>query len=245
MNSLPEEFEKRGPWITRFWVDGTAYGGTEYDPTDDARIAMFKRAAGPLEGKRVLELGPLEGGHSLQLARAGASVVGIEGHESNYQRCRYIKELYGLENVEFIHGDLRTFDLDSLGQFDAVFNVGVLYHLDEPWKLLTSLGRISPRMFVATHCAPPDKINAFVDADGHPLRGMWWIEGPLEASLSGLQVRSFWPTREHLKKMLVQTGWARVKWIAYDPDFTNGPLACLWAERSAGGWFRRLVSRLR
>jgi hypothetical protein len=60
MNSLPEEFEKRGPWITRFWVDGTAYGGTEYDPTDDARIAMFKRVAGPLEGKRVLELGPLE-----------------------------------------------------------------------------------------------------------------------------------------------------------------------------------------
>ncbi len=133
MTSLREEFETRGPWITRFWVDGVAYGGSEYDPKDDARLAMFKRRIGPLQGKRVLELGPLEGGHTLQLAREGATVVAIEGHQSNYERCLFIKGLFGLANAEFIHGDLRTFDFDSLGRFDAVFNVGVLYHLDEPW----------------------------------------------------------------------------------------------------------------
>jgi len=248
MTSLQDEFESRGPWITRFWVDGVAYGGSEYDPKDDARIAMFKSVAGPLQGKRVLELGPLEGGHTLQLTRLGATVIAIEGHESNYERCLYIKDLFGLTNAEFIHGDLRTFDFDSLGRFDAVFNVGVLYHLDEPWKLLTALGRISARMFVATHCAPPEKINALVDAGGRQLRGMWWVEGPLEASLSGLQERSFWPARRDLQKMLDQTGWTRQKWIAYDPDFTNGPLACLWAERlspTLGERFHRTVALFR
>jgi SAM-dependent methyltransferase len=211
-------------------------------------MAMFKTFAGPLQGKRVLELGPLEGGHTLQLARAGASVVGIEGHEANYERCLYIKELFGLTNAEFILGDLRTFDFESLGQFDAVFNVGVLYHLDEPWKLLTSLGRVSNQMFVATHCGSPDNINAVVDADGYQLRGTWWIEGPLEASLSGLQEKSFWPTRQHLEKMLIRTGWTRLKWLQYDPDFKNGPLACLSAERlpqGLTGRLRQAVSRLR
>lgn len=248
MSSQAEEFEKRGPWVTRFWINGEAYGGSEYDPTGDSRMVMFKNEAGPLEGKRVLELGPLEGGHTLQLAREGAVVVAVEGHQSNYERCLFIKELFGLDNVEFRLGDLRTLDFDSLGRFDAIFNVGVLYHLDEPWKLLRSLGNICERMFVATHCAPPDKINAQVDADGYRLRGMWWVEGPLAASLSGLQERSFWPTREHLVKMLSSTGWRRTKWLGYDPDFTNGPLACVWTERSPGGplrWIQRVASRIR
>lgn len=230
MSSLQEEFQARGPWVTRFWVDGAAYGGG-YDPQDDARTAMFRSVAGPLQGKRVLELGPLEGGHTLQLARQGAVVVAIEGHQSNYERCLYIKDLFRLANAEFIHGDLRTFDYDSLGRFDAVFNVGVLYHLDEPWKLLTALGRISGHMFVATHCAPPEKINTVIDIGGHKLRGMWWVEGPLEAALSGLQERSFWPTRRDLQKMLDKTGWTRQNWINYNPDFSDGPLACVWAER--------------
>lgn len=245
MTNLTDEFEARGPWITRFWVDGEPYGGSEYDPKDDARLEMFAHRAGTLQGKRILELGPLEGGHSLQLARQGATVVGIEGHESNYERCLYIKELFNLTNVQFVHGDLRSYDLDSLGRFDAVFNVGVLYHLDEPWKLLTSLGKMAEKMFVATHCAVPSKVDATVDVGGRQLRGMWWIEGPLEAALSGLQERSFWPTRRDLQKMLDLTGWTRQNWISYDPDFSNGPLACLWAERlspALGERLRRMLS---
>lgn len=41
MTNLTDEFEARGPWITRFWVDGEPYGGGEYDPKDDARLAIL------------------------------------------------------------------------------------------------------------------------------------------------------------------------------------------------------------
>ena len=231
--AVRERFEEHDPWLTRFWLNGEAFGGKTYDPAADPRIAMFKSRAGPLKGQRVLELGPLEGGHTLQLAGEGASVVAIEGRESNYQRCLFIKELFGLDSVEFVLGDLRAFDLASLGQFDSIFNVGVLYHVEEPWTLLESLGKVSSRMFLATHCIAPDKVHASVEVDRCFLAGDWWIERPVKDRLSGLQNRSFWPTRVSLETMLVLSGWTRVEWLAYEAGHVNGPLASLWTERSA------------
>jgi SAM-dependent methyltransferase len=234
MTSIQNEFRKRGPWITRFVVDGEPVGGTEFDPESDPRLDAFKRAAAPLAGKRVLELGPLEGGHTLHIAREGASVVAIEGREANYKRCLYIKEVFGLDNVEFILGDLRTVDLASLGQFDAVFNVGVLYHLDEPWKLLAELSALAPGMFLWTHCTPDNKADTVVEVKRHPLLGTWWREGPMKDRLSGLQKRSFWPTRECLDEMLELTGWPQITWFDYTTESAHGPSGYLWAER--GTW---------
>lgn len=233
MNGPQEEFDRLGPWVTRFWVDGVPCGGSSYDPTSDARMIMFESKAGPLVGKRILELGPLEGGHTVQLARKGAFVVAIEGHEANYRRCLFVEEFFHLEKVEFVLADLRTVNFNPLGQFDLIFNVGVLYHLDEPWKLLKSLRNVATRMFISTHCAGIDKIDAVVDVDGYALEGRWWQEGPLEAPLSGLQPTSFWPTRTSLEKMLALTGWTSLTWMDYNPQFPNGPLATLWAEQSA------------
>jgi 2-polyprenyl-3-methyl-5-hydroxy-6-metoxy-1,4-benzoquinol methylase len=231
--SIRNEFKKRGPWITRFQVDGESVGGNQFDPATDPRLEAFKRAAAPLRGKRVLELGPLEGGHTLHIAREGASVVAIEGREANYKRCLYIKELFALDNVEFMLGDLRSVDLASLGRFDAVFNVGVLYHLDEPWKLLADLAALAPGMFLWTHCAADDRADASVQVDGHTLHGMWWREGSIKDPLSGLQKRSFWPTRDGLEQMLALTGWPQVTWFDYTTRSAHGPSGYLWAERAA------------
>ena len=133
--------------------------------------------------------------------------------------------------MEFIRGDVRVIDLISLGRFDSIFNVGVLYHLDKPWTLLTSLGRVSSRMFLSTHCAPPEKANVTIELDSHRLRGMRVREGTVKDPLSGLQKHSFWPTRETLEEMLALTGWTRIKWLDYTPAHVNGPIGSLWVER--------------
>lgn len=230
-----EEFDRVGPWTTRFWVEGVPCGGSYYDPSDDPRITLLESRMGSLAGKRVLELGALEGGHTLQFARKGASVVAIEGREADYRRCLFVKEFFHLGEVEFVLSDLRTLDFNRLGRFDVVFNVGVLYHLDEPWELLRSLRNVATRMFIWTHCAAPDKVDALVDVDGHPLEGLWWQERPLEP-LSGLQPKSFWPTREYLEKMLTLTGWPTLTWIDYNTQHPIGPHATLWAEQSPTLW---------
>lgn len=232
MTDPREQFKKLGVWTTKFWVDGVAYGGPSYDPSNDGRLTLFENAFGPLKGKRILELGPLEGGHTLQLVKRGASVLGIEGHEANYKRCLFIKELFHMDSAEFMLGDLREIDFTKLGRFDVIFNVGVLYHMDEPWNLLTALSSASTSMFIATHCADPDKANVIVKADGVRYRGSWWQEGPADEPLSGLQPLSFWPTPKDLTRMLIETGWRNVNWMDFNAAHTNGPLGCIQVDQS-------------
>jgi hypothetical protein len=64
-----------------------------------------------------LDLGCLEGGYGIEFALHGASVVGIEGKEANFQKAQ---------------GDIRKIEQYSLGLFDVVLCLGVLYHVDAP-----------------------------------------------------------------------------------------------------------------
>ena len=227
-----QEFERLGPWMSRFAIDGVLFGG-EYDYSTDPRLHRLARCLGSLGGKRVLELGALEGGHTLELARAGATVVAIEGRSINYERCLFIKRHFRLDSVEFVLADLRSADFTRYGRFDAILNSGVLYHLDAPWDLLERLGKAAPRMLLWTHCAPIDQRLEAVEVYGQQLEGYWYSEVTLDHPLSGKQSLSFWPTRESLERMLNLTGWSTLAWLDFDADCPRGPAATLWAGRSA------------
>ena len=79
-------FEQVGPWQSQFEVEGEKLGGP-YAFTVDPRIVRLA-AALPLGGQRVLELGCLEGGHSLALSRLGPrELVAVDGRAANHARC--------------------------------------------------------------------------------------------------------------------------------------------------------------
>jgi hypothetical protein len=52
-------------------------------------------------------------------------------------------------DVRFVH--LETFDLTTLGSFEAVFNGGLLYHLPRPWELLERVARVTDQLYLSTH----------------------------------------------------------------------------------------------
>ena len=69
-------------------------------------MTQFLAEIGGVTEKTILELGPLEGGHSYMLDRAGAAqVVAIEGNARAYLKCLIVKELLGLPRVQFLCGD--------------------------------------------------------------------------------------------------------------------------------------------
>src|SRR5580704_19164484 len=72
---------------------------------NDARIAWAMECFGSLEGRHVLELGPLEGGHTSMLDAAGARVDAIEANQLAFIRCLIAKEILGLTRVKFWLGD--------------------------------------------------------------------------------------------------------------------------------------------
>ena len=73
---------------------------------EDERLAWAIDDLGGFDGARIVELGPLEGGHTYMLQRAGAaSVVAIEGNRRAYLKCLVVKELLALQRARFLCGD--------------------------------------------------------------------------------------------------------------------------------------------
>lgn len=221
------EFERHEPWVTKFHVDGAAYGGW-YDAAADPRLAIFRRQFP--EARRVLELGSLEGGHSLAVAAWSGieSVVAVEGRRRNLERARFVQSLMGRANVTFTQASLETLDLAALGRFDVVLCMGLLYHLPEPWSLLERVASCSDGLFLWTHYAPQGRARA--QRRGYEGR-IYYEWRFLYEPLSGLSFRSFWPTQSALVRMLGDCGLGRVVVLEDQPEHEHGPAILLSARK--------------
>jgi hypothetical protein len=99
----------------------------------------------------VLELGPLEGGHTYSLSKAGAqSVTAVEANSEAYLKCLVTKELLGMERVNFLYGDAVEFLRHTGNTYDLIFASGFLYHLTNPVELLELACRHSRALFLWT-----------------------------------------------------------------------------------------------
>jgi hypothetical protein len=222
-------FAQHGQWITRFVIDRVPHGGS-FDAMNDARIEMFFRTFPGVA--TILELGSLEGGHTLGLARQPgvSSVLGVEGRAENLARARFAARLLEAGNVEFVQGDLEKVALAQFGKFDAIFCCGLLYHLPEPWKLLRQFVEISPRAFLWTHyCKDEDADTAVAGYTGR-----MQVEGGRAEPLSGLSSHSFWPTLDELQRMLSDAGFGRLQILSNEIERANGPAVVIAAWASDG-----------
>ncbi|HTK77648.1 MAG TPA: class I SAM-dependent methyltransferase [Gemmataceae bacterium] len=219
-------FRKREPWVTRFVVRGKVYGGG-YDTLADPRLQWFCDCFP--DARTILELGSLEGGHTWGLAtRPGVRrIVALEGRAENVRRARFAQKRIGYKKARFYQEDLESCDLSRYGTFDAVFCVGLLYHLTRPWELLAQVGRVSAGIFIWTHYVGDDDVGAVEGG----YAGAWVGEFGQADPLSGLSPRSFWPTRGALKRMLADAGFANVRIIEDTPAHPHGPAITLAASR--------------
>jgi SAM-dependent methyltransferase len=217
---LRRAFRSHGPWVTRFRIGDRTYGG-KVDLVDDGRIDRFTDAFP--EARSVLELGSLEGAHSFSLARRLERVIALEGREENIARAQFVQGLLKIDNVTFVEADLESTPLESFGLFDAVFCVGLLYHLPRPWLLLDQLAGVAPNVFLQTHYAE----RAETTVDGMP--GRTYREHGRRDPLSGLSPESFWLTIPALTERLEQSGYT-VEVLEADVSHRNGPIVTLTAR---------------
>ncbi|HEU4521740.1 MAG TPA: class I SAM-dependent methyltransferase [Thermoanaerobaculia bacterium] len=201
---------------------------------DDPRTLLIKRLIRrfivPKPDIRILDLGSLEGGLSLEMAREGWQVTGVEGRESNFRKAELIRRYYGLENLRFEMRDVKDLSRSHDGQFDAVLCCGLLYHLDDPFGFLSRLRELTADdglLFVDTHVAPDEfaarhatygaqlsDLVTFVAGD-HQYEGRWFAE-PSQGSVLDQQwsavsnERSFWPTRRSLIRAIYHAGFGNI-----------------------------------
>ncbi len=224
--NLVDEFARRGPWITQFVINGIASGG-DYQVVDDRRVQQFFERFPDV--RTILELGSLEGGHTFTLARHEGveRVLAIEGRPANIDKAKFIGSLLGVSNAQFRQANLEQLQLASLGYFDAIFCCGLLYHLPEPWKLISQTPLVAPSLFVWTVYA--NENEATIEIDG--LRGREYIEGGLNEPLSGLSSKSIWLTLPSLIELLSRSGYDNVEVLEKSQN-PNGPAVTLAASLS-------------
>merc|ERR550525_361378 len=76
---------------------------------NDDRVQWFFQRY-PVKGKRGLELGPLEAGHSYMLQQHGVAWVdAVEGDSVHFMKTLVMKNMLALNNVRFHFGDFRSF----------------------------------------------------------------------------------------------------------------------------------------
>lgn len=176
---------------------------------------------GAYAGKRIADLGCLEGGYALEFARLGMSAFGLEVRQSNYDNCLEVQRRAGLPNLAFAKDDV--WNLPQYGTFDVIFCCGLLYHLDRPREFIHLMGRQArDAIIINTHYGQPDhhpetvfeKVLGPIEThEGYP--GRWYFEhngGTVEqlekmkwASWDNRQ--SFWPIKEGLLEAMREAGF--------------------------------------
>jgi hypothetical protein len=225
---LTSEFAKLGPWVFQFQIDGQTYGGG-ISAIGDVRVEQFFRFAP--ETATILELGALEGAHTVILAqRPGVKrVLALEGREFNLRKARFVQQVLHVQNAEFAQANLESSDLAAFGQFDAVFCSGLLYHLPEPWKLISQLPSLAPNLFIWTHYAADAEAEMLFG----DLRGKIHVEGGAAEPLSGMSATATWLTLGSLITTLTRSGYGSVHVIANDPAHANGPAVTIGATTAS------------
>ena len=171
------------------------------------------------QGKRIADLGCLEGGYALEFARMGYDALGIEVRQSNIDNCREVKRRAGLPNLDFVKDDV--WNIAAHGPFNVIYCCGLLYHLDRPRAFINLMGeQAQDAVIVNTHYAPWDwypgsefTLSPIVQHEDLP--GRWFAEhnAASDAEREALKwaswdnKQSFWPVKEALLEAIRQAGF--------------------------------------
>lgn len=157
----------KGEWSTRLpdacgWTASTGPARL----CEDYRVHWAAGQLGGFAGKRVLELGPLEGGHAYMLEQLNAaSVLSLEASSRAFLKSLILKEAFGLTRTRFLLGDFMHYLRAPGESFDVIFACGVLYHMVNPVELIALMAKRGRAAFIWTQCYDPVYFAAHPQAD--------------------------------------------------------------------------------
>jgi hypothetical protein len=112
---------------------------------------------GGFTSRDVLELGPLEGGHTYLVDKLGAkSVTAVEANARAYLKCLIAKETFGMPHSHFLLGDCLVHLRTTERHHDIGIACGILYHLTNPVELIELLAQHCDAIFLWTVFYDPE-----------------------------------------------------------------------------------------
>jgi hypothetical protein len=239
-----------GEWASRLPLPGVSAGTAPLFEIE--HVPWGVELLGGVQGQRVLELGPLEGGHTYLLDRMGAAeVVAVEANSRGFLKCLIAKELVGIPSARFMLGDAVRHLEDHLAHeeplYDLVLASGILYHLVDPVAALDLMTRASDRLVLWTMYYDEQLIRSredlsvrFPSSSEHNHRGfVHTLHGheyqhslDYKGFCGGSAAGSAWLSRDDL--------FAAIDFLGFDVEGVgfeeldhkgNGPCICIAARR--------------
>ena len=130
-------------WHSLPLPDGNRING--YNPDKDLQFKMWRAMQiannGGLAGKRVLDIGANDGFFTLAALMAGAQeVTAIDAGWGTWpQNIQYASQVWHV-TPKFITADFRVFAFQQ--RYDVIFFFGVLYHLEDVFSCMKTLGQL-------------------------------------------------------------------------------------------------------
>lgn len=98
-----------------------------------------------LAGKSVLDVGAWDGALSFLAERSGARVTAFDlARPPTFELASRVLR----SNVRYVEGDITAIDPSSLGTFDVVLCLGVIYHVPSPFDVLERLAKLTRDLLV-------------------------------------------------------------------------------------------------
>jgi tRNA (mo5U34)-methyltransferase len=215
MSRLQNEIAALGPWFHNLHLPDGTQTAPDHELGDfPNRKWRIIAAALPedLHGWRALDIGCNAGFYTFEMARRGASVVGIDVDPHYLQQAQWAAEQYGLQDqVEFRR--MQVYDLAHTGErFDLVWFMGVLYHLRYPMLGLDIVAQTVRRLMVFQTLTMPgdDVFDEACDLDIDHREAMrepgWPKMAFIEDRLAGDPTNWWAPNHAGVEAMLRSSG---------------------------------------
>lgn len=215
---------------------------------NDPRIIWALEQFGSAADRRILELGPLEAGHTYMIEQREPEFIhAIEANKTAYMRCLVVKELLDLRRAKFFLGDFSDWLRETDIRYDFVLACGVLYHMQNPFELLELISKRSDAVYFWTH---------YFDETAMPLgdsRRVPFLGNSKKIDFHGIQVslyersyfsawqsKSFcggiydlhnWTTKVDILAALGAVGFRDIRVAHDDVTHSNGPSISIFARK--------------
>jgi hypothetical protein len=213
----------------------------------DPRLKWGIERLGGVADCRVVELGPLEGGHTWMLEQLeAAQITAIEASDRAYLRCLTVKELTGMRRARFLYGDAVAYLRETTEHFDVGIAAGILYHMTNPIELLALLAARCDRLYLWTHYYDEAALQhtpmvrarfngtteATVAGFTHTLHRYRYQAARLHLGFSGGSApHSQWLTRDTIIAACHQFGFSHIETAFDEPYHPYGPCCAFVALR--------------
>ncbi len=155
---LKQQIVDLGPWfypfvltadvVTPSKVPAQVQGifETRREMLEDAVKAHFGER---LKAIRAVDVGCHEGYYSLALRGMGVpEVLGLDYRDDNLRRARFVAAQLGVSGLRYLQADAEELNPASLGEFPLVLCFGLLYHLENPMRVLRRLHALTGELLV-------------------------------------------------------------------------------------------------